>query len=119
MIIIGITGTSGKTTTCFMIYTILKKLGYKVAYIGTIGFYRDEFIKNISNTTPSVEELYNYLLECKENNIEYAVIEVSSHALDLDRIYGLKFDAVGLTNISREHLDYHKTMENNNKTKKQ
>ncbi len=115
--LIGITGTSGKTTTCFIIYTILKELGCKAAYIGTIGFYMDKFIKNISNTTPSVEELYNYLLECKKNDIEYVVIEVSSHALDLDRIYGLKFDAVGLTNISPEHLDYHKTMENYAKTK--
>ena len=115
--LIGITGTSGKTTTCFIIYTILQKLGCKAAYIGTIGFYMDKFVKNISNTTPSVEELYNYLLECKKNNIEYAVIEVSSHALDIDRIYGLKFDAVGLTNISPEHLDYHKTLENYAKTK--
>lgn len=110
--LIGVTGTSGKTTTCFLTYTILKKIGCKAAYIGTIGFYMDNFVRELPNTTPLIDELYNCLLECKENNIEYIVMEVSSHALDLDRVYGLEYDAVGFTNISQDHLDYHKTIEN-------
>lgn len=110
--LIGVTGTSGKTTTCFLTYTILKKLGCKAAYIGTIGFYMDDFVRELPNTTPLIDELYNILLECKENNIEYVVMEVSSHALDLERVYGLKFDAAAFTNISQDHLDYHKTIEN-------
>lgn len=110
--LIGVTGTSGKTTTCFLTYTMLKNLGCKAAYIGTIGFYMDEFVRELPNTTPLIDELYNILLECKENNIEYVVMEVSSHALDLERVYGLKFDAAGFTNISQDHLDYHKTIEN-------
>ncbi len=115
--LIGVTGTSGKTTTCFLTYTLLKKLGCKAAYIGTIGFYMDDFVRELPNTTPKIDELYNILLECKEKNIEYIVMEVSSHAIDLDRIYGLEYDAAGFTNISREHLDYHKTIENYAKTK--
>jgi UDP-N-acetylmuramoyl-L-alanyl-D-glutamate--2,6-diaminopimelate ligase len=115
--LIGITGTSGKTTTSFLTYSILKELGCKVAYIGTIGFYIKNTIKKINNTTPFIDELYKYIKECKENNIEYIVMEISSHALDQDRIYGLQFDAAGFTNISQEHLDYHKTIENYAKTK--
>lgn len=115
--LMGITGTSGKTTTCFLIYTLLQKLGCKTAYIGTIGFYMNDFVRELKNTTPSIEELYNCMLECKEKNIEYIVMEVSSHAIALDRIYGLEFDAVGFTNISQDHLDYHKTMDNYAKTK--
>lgn len=110
--LIGVTGTSGKTTTCFLTYTMLKSLGCKAAYIGTIGFYMDDFVRVLPNTTPKIDELYNILLECKENNIEYVVMEVSSHALDLNRVYGLEYDVAGFTNISQDHLDYHKTIEN-------
>ena len=110
--LIGVTGTSGKTTTCFLTYTLLKELGCKAAYIGTIGFYMDDFVRELPNTTPLIDELYNILLECKENNIEDVVMEVSSHALDLNRVYGLEYDAAGFTNISQDHLDYHKTIEN-------
>ncbi len=109
--LIGVTGTSGKTTTCFLVYTMLKKLGCKVAYIGTIGFYMDSFVRDLPNTTPLINELYDCLLECSDNGIDYVVMEVSSHALDLNRVYGLEFDACGFTNISQDHLDYHKTMD--------
>ena len=109
--LIGVTGTSGKTTTCFLVYNMLKDLGCKVAYIGTIGFYMDSFVRELNNTTPLIDELYDILSECKDNDMEYVVMEVSSHALDLNRVYGLKFDACGFTNISQDHLDYHKTIE--------
>ena len=61
--LIGITGTNGKTTSCYLIYQMLNKLGYKCAYIGTIGFYKDKFVRNLNNTTPDVLELYEMLLE--------------------------------------------------------
>lgn len=109
--LIGVTGTSGKTTTCFLIYNILKQLNCKVGYIGTIGFYMDKKIRDLPNTTPNIYELYECLLECKKNNINYLVMEASSHAIDMDRIYGLEFDICGFTNISQDHLDYHKTIE--------
>jgi len=109
--LIGVTGTSGKTTTCFLVYNMLKDLGCKVAYIGTIGFYMDDFVRELNNTTPLIDELYEILSLCVDNNMEYVVMEVSSHALDLNRVYGLEFDACGFTNISQDHLDYHKTIE--------
>ena len=108
--LIGVTGTNGKTTTCFLIYQALNMLGIKCAYIGTIGFYMDKFICNISNTTPEILDLYEMILKCINNNYEYVVMEVSSHALSLGRVSGLLFDTAILTNITQDHLDYHKNM---------
>ena len=108
--LIGITGTNGKTTTCYLIYQMLNYIGIKTAYIGTIGFYINNTVIPLNNTTPSIDILYNLLSISKENNCKVVVMEVSSHALKQDRIYGLLFDAIGVTNISMDHLDYHKTM---------
>lgn len=110
--LIGLTGTNGKTTTCLMIYQILEMLKKNVAYMGTVGFYYGNVKKKMVNTTPDVDLLYNILLEAKENDVEYFVMEVSSHALDKGRIYGLEFDEVAFTNLTQDHLDYHKTLEN-------
>ena len=110
--LIGLTGTNGKTTTCLMTYQILKMLKKNVVYMGTIGFYYGDVKKPMVNTTPDVDVLYNMLLEAKENGVEYFVMEVSSHALDKDRIHGLEFDEVAFTNLTQDHLDYHKTLEN-------
>ena len=115
--LIGITGTNGKTTTCYLIYQMLNMLGVKVAYIGTIGFYINDSIRNIDNTTPSIDILYSLINEAKENNCEVIVMEVSSHALKQDRVYGLLFDAIAVTNITRDHLDYHKTKKDYIKSK--
>ena len=117
--LIGVTGTNGKTTTCYLIYQILKLLGKKVCYIGTIGFYINSERRELANTTPDILELYNLLLEAKNSNIKYVVMEVSSHALDLKRIYGLEFDVCAFTNLTQDHLDYHKTMDNYLKAKLQ
>ena len=117
MKLIGLTGTNGKTTTCYLMYQILNKLGYKCAYIGTIGFYYDNKKKELNNTTPDIDLLYEMLLEAYENGCEYVSMEVSSHALSLNRIYGLKFDAVGFTNLTQDHLDFHKTIEEYKKAK--
>lgn len=110
--LIGMTGTNGKTTTCFLIYQALNKLNIKCAYIGTIGFYLDKKIKELSNTTPDILEIYEMLLECVANNIEYVVMECSSHALDMNRLARLKFKYGIFSNLTEDHLDYHKTLEN-------
>ena len=111
MNLIGITGTNGKTTTCFLIYQILNDLNIKCAYIGTIGFYYGDVKKTLNNTTPDIDLLYEMLLEAYENKCQYVVMEVSSHALSLNRIKGLLYDAVAFTNLTRDHLDFHKTFE--------
>ena len=112
MKLIGVTGTNGKTTTCYLIYQALNSLGIKCAYIGTIGFYMDKKISDLNNTTPDILELYKILIKCKENNYNYVVMEVSSHGLDLNRLDTLYFDYAVFTNLTQDHLDYHKTMEN-------
>lgn len=111
MKLIGVTGTNGKTTTCFLIYQILNDLGIKCAYIGTIGFFYGNTKKELNNTTPDIDLLYDMLLESYENECQYVVMEISSHALKLDRIHGLKFDAVAFTNLTQDHLDFHKTFD--------
>ena len=115
--LIGITGTNGKTTSSYLFYEALKILNKKVAYIGTIGFYKDEKIKDLNNTTPGLLELYELLEECTD--CEYVVMEVSSHALSMGRVDTLLFDYVIFTNLTREHLNYHKTMENYAKAKQE
>ena len=112
IILIGITGTNGKTTSCYFTYELLKKLNVKCAYIGTIGFFTDKKVRDLNNTTPELIELYDMFLECKKNNIKVIVMEVSSHALELERVYGLKFDYVVFTNLTVDHLLFHKSMNN-------
>lgn len=112
MNLIGVTGTNGKTTTCYLIYQLLNNLGCKTAYIGTIGlYYLDEF-KELNNTTPELLELYKILMTIYDNGINYVVMEVSSHALEQDRIYGLDLKIGAFTNLTQDHLDYHLNMEN-------
>lgn len=116
--LIGVTGTSGKTTTAFLTYQILKELGEKVSYIGTIGFYIDDFVKDLDNTTPDIYEIYDMLLKCTEEGVKYVVMEVSSHALKLRRLDTIYFDRVCFTNITSEHMDFHKNMNDYFKSKK-
>lgn len=115
--LIGVTGTNGKTTTCFLTYQILNKLGIKTCYIGTIGCYFDDKQIELSNTTPDILELYNLLFEAKDSGCKVVVMEVSSHSIALERIKGLNYDVCAFTNLTQDHLDYHKTMENYCKTK--
>ena len=110
--LIGVTGTNGKTTTCFLLYQALNKSKHKCAYIGTIGFYIDKKIKDLNNTTPDILEMYELLLECAKNNVEYVAMECSSQALDMHRLDGLSFMYGVFTNLTQDHLDYHKTMDN-------
>jgi len=108
--LIGITGTNGKTTTCYLIYRALNKIGIKCAYIGTLGFYTDKE-KVLSNTTPNLYEIYNMLIECADSDYEYVVMEVSSQGLAMGRVNTLIFDYVIFSNLTQDHLDYHKTIE--------
>lgn len=110
--LIGITGTNGKTTSAYLTYQMLNKLGHKTAYMGTLGFLYDSHTEVLPNTTPEILTIYKILEEALENKCEYVVMEISSHALDLKRIEGLKFDICAFTNLTEDHLDYHKTMEN-------
>lgn len=111
--IIGVTGTNGKTTTAYLISNILTNLGISNAYIGTIGFYiNSKLVKHLNNTTPDILSLYKLLKEIKEKNIKYVVMEVSSHSLELDRLYGIKLASAIFTNLTEDHLDYHKNMDN-------
>lgn len=111
--IIGITGTNGKTTTSFITSNTLNKLGFKSAYIGTIGFYiNGEFIKDLNNTTPDTLTLYKLIKEAYDNDCKYIVMEVSSHSLDMHRLSSIKLDIALFTNLTQDHLDYHESMNN-------
>ena len=110
--IIGVTGTKGKTTTTYMIRDIMLASGKKIGMIGTIcntyGDIKEESIR----TSPESLDLQALLARMVEAGMEYVVMEVSSHALALNRVYGIKFIVGVFTNLSEDHLDFHKTMEN-------
>ena len=110
--IIGITGTNGKTTTAYLTYQFLNKLGNKTAYLGTIGFKLPDEEIGTENTTPDILSIYTLLLHAIEKECKTVVMEISSHALSYERIYGLHIDIAAFTNLTEDHLDYHKTMEN-------
>ena len=113
MNIIGITGTNGKTTTAYLTYQMLNKLGSKTAYIGTIGFYLpDEDFIELPNTTPNILDLYELFLTAKEKGCKNVIMEVSSHALHQERVKGIEYKVAGFTNLTQDHLDYHETMDN-------
>lgn len=112
MKIIGITGTNGKTTSAFMMKSLLESKGYKVGLIGTIcNMIGDKKLKT-ERTTPESLELYKLFSDMVEENIDYCVMEVSSHSLALDRVYGIEFSTGVFTNLTVDHLDFHKTLEN-------
>ncbi len=119
MNIIGVTGTNGKTTTAYLTYQLLNKLGSKTSYIGTIGFYLPgEDIIELPNTTPNILDLYELLLISKEKGCKNVMMEVSSHALSQERVKGITYKVAAFTNLTQDHLDYHKTMENYLEAKK-
>ncbi|MFO7660806.1 MAG: UDP-N-acetylmuramoyl-L-alanyl-D-glutamate--2,6-diaminopimelate ligase [Candidatus Cloacimonadaceae bacterium] len=109
--LIGITGTNGKTTTSLLLWQALTKLGKKTGWIGTLGYKIDDEIIPTNNTTPDILELNGIFDQMVQAGCQYVVMEVSSHALALDRVYGLAFDLAMFTNLSRDHLDFHKNMQ--------
>lgn len=112
MTIIGITGTNGKTTSAYLIYQALNKLGMKCAYMGTIGYYLDKKVCNLSNTSPDICEIYDLVINAYDQGYRYFVMEVSSQGLAYNRFAGIEFNYAIFTNLTEDHLDYHKTMEN-------
>lgn len=112
MRMVGVTGTNGKTTTTHMIRHILKAQGHKVGVIGTVHIMIGDTSYPIHNTTPDVVDLQHILHQMVQENVEYCVMEVSSHALALGRVSGVEFDTAVFTNLTQDHLDFHKTFEN-------
>ncbi len=115
--VIGVTGTNGKTTTTTLLKATLEESGYKVGLIGTNDIIIGESVIPSPNTTPEAPELFSYFGKMVEEKCDFAIMEVSSHSVALDRIYGIEFEVGVFTNLTQDHLDYHKTMENYAKTK--
>lgn len=110
--IIGLTGTNGKTTTSFLIKSILEESGKKVGLIGTQGAFIGKQFFQTGLTTPDPQLLFKLLKQMVDFGVEYVVMEVSAHALALDKTEGIVFEVGVLTNLTQDHLDFFKTMEN-------
>jgi murE/murF fusion protein len=116
-LLIGITGTNGKTSTAVITENVLRNAGYKTGLIGTLGYSINGVDFKSERTTPDIIDLNRIFIRMRSEEIEVAVMEVSSHALDLHRVTGLEFDVGVFTNLSPEHLDFHKDMESYKKAK--
>ncbi len=110
--IIGVTGTNGKTSVTYMLKQVLEFCGHKVGLIGTIhNLIGDKIVPTI-NTTPGAYEIYSLFSQMRDEGCEYVVMEISSHALDQKRVFGIEFEVAVFTNLTQDHLDYHITMDN-------
>lgn len=110
--IIGVTGTNGKTTTTYMVKSIAEKCGLKVGLIGTIRNIIGDRVISTQRTTPESTELQEILRMMLDEKVDLVVMEVSSHSLDQERVRGIEFEIGGFTNLTQDHLDYHKTFDN-------
>lgn len=110
--LLGITGTNGKTSVTYMLKSVLESCGYKVGLVGTIQNMIGERVLPSGHTTPDPYDLQSMFSLMVAEGCQYAVMEVSSHALDQGRVDGCHFDAAVFTNLTQDHLDYHGTMEN-------
>lgn len=108
--LIGITGTNGKTTTTYLLESIFKKAGCSVGVIGTINYRFGQKIIPAPNTTPESLDLQRILCEMVREGVSHVIVEISSHGLDLDRVFGCQFDCAIFTNFTLDHLDYHRTL---------
>jgi UDP-N-acetylmuramoyl-L-alanyl-D-glutamate--2,6-diaminopimelate ligase len=111
MAVIGITGTNGKSTTAFLVEAILHAAKRSPLLVGTIEYHVAGRILPAPHTTPEALELNRYFSDALKEGATDAVMEVSSHALEQQRVYGMPFDVAAFTNLTRDHLDYHRTME--------
>lgn len=116
--VIGVTGTNGKTSVAGWLSQCLNQLKYKTGSIGTLGYVVPGKNYKTSNTTPDIITLHKILNNAKKDECKFVVMEVSSHAIDQNRIRNIEFDAKILTNVTRDHLDYHKTIKKYHDTKK-
>ena len=117
LVLVGITGTNGKTTTAYLVESIFKEAGLKTGIIGTISYRYGGKSIPASMTTPESLDIQRILTEMAEDGVTHVVMEVSSHALDLKRVESLHFNAGLFTNLTQDHLDYHQTMEHYFKSK--
>jgi UDP-N-acetylmuramoyl-L-alanyl-D-glutamate--2,6-diaminopimelate ligase len=108
---LAVTGTSGKTTTTYILESILQEAGFQVGVIGTVNFRFGKKVYPSTHTTPGAVELQRLLAEMKNDGVTHVVMEVSSHALKQHRVHGISFDVMGFTNLTPEHLDFHSDME--------
>lgn len=108
---VGVTGTNGKTTTTYLCKSLLEGLGRKVGLIGTVSYQIGSETLPASHTTPGALELQGLLARMTQSGLNSVVMEVSSHALAMDRTAGCEYDAAVFTNLTQDHLDYHRTME--------
>lgn len=109
--LIGITGTNGKTTITYLLESIFRTAGYGVGVIGTISYRFGQSLIAAPNTTPESLDLQRILSEMVREGISHVILEVSSHGLDLERVFGCQFDSAVFTNLTSEHLDYHGTLQ--------
>lgn len=116
--LIGVTGTNGKTTIATLLYNMFRKMGHKCGLLSTVCNYIEGEVLPTSHTTPDAIELNQLLAKMVEAGCEYVFMECSSHAIAQKRIGGLKFSGGIFTNLTRDHLDYHKTFENYRDAKK-
>lgn len=113
MRVIGVTGTNGKTSTCFMIWKMLNEAGHKTGLMTTVAWGVDKLEEQIEHmTTVDTETLNKRMQRIAESGAEFLVLEITSHALAQNRIYGVPIEIAVMTNVTHEHLDYHKTFEN-------
>ncbi|OHD53689.1 MAG: hypothetical protein A2Y33_07140 [Spirochaetes bacterium GWF1_51_8] len=111
MKLVGITGTNGKTTTAFTVYSSLMKLGHQTGLVGTIEYRIGGSVVPATNTTPDILALNRLFAVMAAAGVEYTVMEVSSHSLALGRVLGLEFDIMAFTNLTQDHLDFHGSMD--------
>ena len=116
--LVGITGTNGKTTTVTLLYNLIRKLGYSAGLLSTVRNYIDEQIIEATHTTPDAVQMNALMKQMVDAGCEYCFMEVSSHAIDQHRIAGLEFVGAVFSNITHDHLDYHKTFAEYIKAKK-
>jgi len=116
--LIGVTGTNGKTTVTYLLESILNAAGFRVGVLGTVNYRFRGNVLPAPNTTPESYELQKILREMVDQGLTHVVMEVSSHAVDLRRVDDCSFDMGLFTNLSQDHLDYHKTLENYFQAKK-
>ena len=113
MRVIGVTGTNGKTSTCFMIWKMLNTAGHKTGLMTTVAWGVDKLEEQIEHMTTVDTETLNYRMQkIAESGAEFLVLEITSHALAQNRIFGVPIEIAVMTNVTHEHLDYHKTFEN-------
>lgn len=115
--LIGITGTNGKTSTVWFIREMLRSMGRRCASIGTLGVAIDDDFQPTGHTTPDPPVLFGIFAKCVELGVEFVAMEVSSHGISQQKIFGCEFSAAGFTSFSRDHLDHHGTMEHYFSTK--